>query len=217
MTPTVKSITDFADILRLPKGWHKEVAHTVDFVEEDLQPQLSPEKFCVNPAIHQYHVSLTDTLEHFHANQKVVAGLNPIGPLVILKGKVTSLFKEGWDNDYDETGEGVQPSLHIMGTCRRNIQAVCVPEMQAIIGGNAADNFHAFDFKDDDGQWKPYAERSTVLVFGRLKVRQTENDGEVPRLPPSVCSQCHASWCQRLKVAIQTLTNLIEVKNNEWI
>lgn len=172
---------DFADILRLPKGWHKEVAFTTDFVDTELQPQLAPEKFCVNPAIHPYFVSLTDTLEHYHSNQKVVAGLNPIGPLVILKGKVTSLFKEGWDNDYDETGK-VYNLRFTSWDLQKEHPSGLRSELQAIIGGNAADNFHAFDFKDDDGTWKPYAERSTVLVFGRLKSRQTENDGEVPQI-----------------------------------
>lgn len=171
---------DFADILRLPKGWHKEVSYTTDFVDAELVPQLSPEKFCVNPAIHQHHISLVDSLEYYHANLKEVAGLNPIGPLVVLKGKVTSLFKEGWDNDYDETGK-VYNLRFTSWDLQKEYPSGMRSEMQAIIGGNLVENFHAFDF-NDEGTWRPYAERSTVLVFGRLKVRQTENDGEVPQI-----------------------------------
>jgi hypothetical protein len=53
--------------------------------------------------------------------------------------------------------------------------------MQARVGGFLNDQYHPFSFKDGN-TWKPYAERSTVLVFGRLGVRQTEDDGEVPQV-----------------------------------
>jgi hypothetical protein len=171
---------DFADVFRLPKSWAKEISYTNDFVEADLQAQLAPEKFCVNPAIHPYFVSLTDALEHYHANLKEVPGINPVGPLVILKGKVTSLFKEGWDNEYDETGK----TYNIRFTSwdlQREYPSGLKSEMQARIGGFLKENYHPFSFKEGNG-WKPFAERSTVLVFGRLGVRQTEDDGEVPQV-----------------------------------
>lgn len=171
---------DFADVFRLPKSWAKEIQYTTDFVDADLQTQLAPEKFCVNPAIHPYFVSLTDALEHYHANLKEVPGINPVGPLVILKGKVTSLFKEGWDNEYDETGKTYNLRF-TSWDLQREYPSGLKSEVQARIGGFLNENYHPFSFKDGNS-WKPYAERSTVLVFGRLGVRQTEDDGEVPQV-----------------------------------
>ena len=172
--------SDFADVFRLPNKWDTEIVYTNDFVEDDLKAQLAPEKFCVNPAIHPYFVSLTDALEHYHANLKIVPGINPVGPLVILKGKVTSLFKEGWDSEYDETGKTY--NLRVTSwDLQREHPTGFKSEIQARIGGVLHDNFHAFEYQDGD-HWKPYAERSTVLIFGRLGAKQTENDGEVPQI-----------------------------------
>jgi len=171
---------DFADVFRLPRKWGNEIVYTDDFVESDLKPQLAPEKFCVNPSIHDYHVLLTDMLETYHVGMKEIPGMNPVGPLAIIKGKVTSLFKEGWDSDWDETGKTYNLRLTSWDLQREHPSGLR-SQIQARIGGVNNERFHAFDYKDGD-QWKPYAERSTVLVFGRLGVRVTEDDGEVPQI-----------------------------------
>jgi hypothetical protein len=171
---------DFADVFRLPRKWVNDVVYTNDFVEADLQPQLSPEKFCVNPSIHNYNVPLTDLLETYQSGMKEIAGMNPVGPLAIIKGKVTSLFKEGWDSDWDETGKTYNLRLTSWDLQREHTSGLR-SEVQARIGGVNKERFHAFEYKDGD-QWKPYAERSTVLVFGRLGVRVTEDAGEIPQI-----------------------------------
>jgi hypothetical protein len=171
---------DFADVFRLPRKWAKDVVYTNDFVDDDLKPQLSPEKFCVNPSIHKYNVPLTDLLEKYHSDMKEVAGMNPIGPLGIIKGKVTSLFKEGWDSDWDETGKTYNLRLTSWDLQREHSSGL-KSEVTARIGGRLNDIFHPFEYKDGD-EWKPYAERSTVLVFGRIGVRATEDEGEVPQI-----------------------------------
>jgi|TARA_E500000305_G_C4029609_1_gene244173 hypothetical protein len=171
---------DFADVFRLPRKWTNDVVYTTDFVEADLQPQLAPEKFAVNPAVHNNFCSLTDMLERYHSGLKEVAGLNPIGPLGIIKGKVTSLFKEGWDNEYDPSGKSYNLRLTSWDLQREHPSGLR-SEVNVRISGHHRENCHAFEYLDGDS-WRPYAERSTVLVFGRFGVRQTEDDGEVPQI-----------------------------------
>ena len=170
---------DFADILRVPRNWANEIVYTDDFVDTDVRAQLAPEKFGVNPAIHKHHVALPNLLEYYQRNMKEVPGINPVGPLAIVKGKVTSLFKEGWDNDYDETGKVYNLRLTSWDLQKEHPSGLR-SEVSVRISGNLKENGHAFEY-NDGADWKAYAERSTVLVFGRLGVRATDS-GEVPQV-----------------------------------
>jgi len=171
---------DFADVLRLPNKWASEISYTNDFVEDDLRAQLAPEKFCVNPALHEYFVALTDTLEHYQANLKEVQGLNPIGPIVLIKGKVTNLFKEGWDTEYDETGKTYNIRVTSWDLQRAHPSGFR-GELNVRVSGFLNDTFHPFDYRDGK-KWLPYAERSTILVCGRLGVQVNEEEGELPQI-----------------------------------
>lgn len=170
---------DFADILRVPRGWANEIQYTNDFVDADVRPQLAPEKFGVNPAIHKHHVPLPDLLEYYQRNMKEVPGINPVGPLVLIKGKVTSLFKEGWDNDYDETGKVYNLRVSSWDLQKEHPSGLR-SEVSVRIPGVLKERTHVFEYNDGEN-WKPYAERSTVLVMGRLGIRATDS-GELPQV-----------------------------------
>jgi len=170
---------DFADILRLPRKWVNDIVLTDDFVEPDVRQQLSPEKFCVNPVVHESFVGLGDLLEHYQANLKEVPGLNAIGPIVIVKGKVTSLFKEGWDTEYDDTGKTYNIRI-TSWDLQRSFPSGLRSEVNIRVSGHLKENCNVFDYRDGD-KWQPYAERSTILVCGRLGVQATD-DGEIPQI-----------------------------------
>ena len=56
-------------------------------------------------------------------------------------------------------------------------------EVSVRVHGFLGDMNHAFDYEGRDG-WKPYAIKSTVLIFGRLGMRTTE-EGQVPTVKAS--------------------------------
>jgi len=170
---------DFADILRLPRKWVNDIVLTNDFVEDDLKGALAPEKFCVNPQVHELYVGLADLLEHYQVNLKEVPGINAVGPIVLIKGKVTGLFKEGWDTEYDATGK----TYNIRVTSwdlQRAFPSGRRSEVNVRVSGILNDSFHAFEYQEGS-DWKSYAEKSTILVCGRLGVQVTD-DGEVPQI-----------------------------------
>ena len=55
-------------------------------------------------------------------------------------------------------------------------------EVQVRVHGFLGAHGHAFEYATDDG-WRRYAEKSTVLVFGRLGMRGVKDSEErVPRI-----------------------------------
>ena len=150
------------------------IRYTDDFVEESDRALLAPERLW--PA-HDMFCELPELEELYHAGSRKVAGIdNPIGPLVIVKGKVTDVNREGWEDSYGDDPTSRRYPMRISSfDLQRAHPDGLRREVQCICHGHLVQVNHAFDYKDGD-RWLPYANKSTVLVFGRLGLRAVKDD-----------------------------------------
>ena len=82
---------------------------------------------------------------------------------------------EGRDNEYDEDGRGYSLSLTSMGL--QNIHGGGNgSEVMCWVGSACHDMTNPFHFEDVDDELWGYAEKSTVLVYGRIGM--SIRDGE---------------------------------------
>lgn len=155
----------------------KNLEYTDSFVSAEDAHMLKPEKFLVNDNMHDVYSNL-DELPDTYENKKTPwsNGNGYSGPLVIVKGFVSRLNREPNPSDYDQTGRSFRLSITGLSLQSRHGRDSAMSEITVWVPGRVYDNTHPFEFKDQYGEWKPYAERTQVLVFGRLKMRPYKDD-----------------------------------------
>ena len=152
------------------------VVYGDDFVDEEDRHLLQPENFLT--AVSNYVADLSTLNEVFHTKAEHIQGYNPIGPLVILKGRVTDINAEGWDSEYstDKTYPIRIPSFAL----QRAFPSGLGSNISVRLHQHLKEENHGFEYNNGQG-WAPYALKSTVIVFGRLGLTKRD-DGEYPRL-----------------------------------
>ena len=70
------------------------------------------------------------------------------------------------NSEYDQTGRSYRMSVY-----RQHSKDVTI-----WIPGRMADEEHPFEFKNKDGEWQEYAEKTQVIVVGRLRLRPYNDD-----------------------------------------
>ncbi|MAK80900.1 hypothetical protein [Phenylobacterium sp.] len=148
-----------------------------DFVDEEYRAVIAPDKLV--PGLDAYIKDLSTLAEVFETRQEIVPGYNPVGPLVFIRGKVSDMRKEARETEWDPTGHDYSMSVSSFDLMR-TFNGGRRQNLPLYIHGLLGDEAHPFDYATEEG-WKPYAVKSTVIAFGRLSVRATD-DGPQPAL-----------------------------------
>ena len=164
------------DTLYTNRNFHETVEYTDAFVSEGLRAELRPERFLVNDQMHNEVVDLSELAE-VHADRKLQlpSGIT-LNPTVIIKGFVSLLNKEPMNSEYDATGRAYRMNVTSLALQSRNGRDSVHSSVTVWIPGRLHDEHHPFEFKDDNGNLVPYAERTQVILFGRLKMRPYNNE-----------------------------------------
>jgi len=180
--PNKKQTTDI-NFVNAANNFRTTIQYTDDFVDESDRGYLAPERMWPQ---HDLYSDLTDLDELYATGSKTVAGFpNPIGPLVIVKGKMTYVNREGWEDTFGDDPSGMRYPMSISSfNLQRQHPDGARREVSCIMHGHLVMENHALDYQDGD-RWLPYANKSTVLVFGRLGLRAVKDkDGnEIDRVP----------------------------------
>jgi len=148
-----------------------------EFVDEGLRAVIKPDKLV--PECSSFIKDMSTLAEVFETRQEVIPGYNPVGPMVFVRGKVSDMRKEARESEWDPIGHDYSMSLTSFDLAR-TFNGGMRQNLPCYIHGLLGDNGHPFDVATDEG-WKPYAVKSTVIVFGRLSVRVTD-DGPQPAI-----------------------------------
>ena len=168
------------DTLYTNRDFHEKLEYTDNWLPEHLRKEFTPERLLVNDNMHNEYVELSELVEA-HADRKI-AGANGMtyNPIVITKGYVSLLNKEPMNSDYDQTGRSFRMNITSLGLQSRYGKDSFASTVTVWIPGKMHDEDHPFEF-NKDGEWKPYAERTQVIVVGRLRMRPY-NDEMLPSL-----------------------------------
>ena len=160
-------------------NFFQSIVYSDDFVDEEDRGLLKPESFMT--VLDCYAENMVDLMDIYEDKSEHIAGIdNKVGPLVVVKGRVTDINATGWDSEYDPTGKDYTMRVSSFALQREFSNNMYRREVTVRVHGHLVHNNHAFDFLSDDG-WKPYAVKSTVLIFGRLGIRRND-DGDTPTI-----------------------------------
>ena len=173
----VVSPKEGSDNLYTNRGFAKSIVYTDEFVSEELRAELTPERFLVNDRIHNEFEELDDLLEAYDERKGVRSdGGGFTHPYIITRGTVSRLNRESNDSQYDQTGRSYRLAITSLGVQNLYGKDSPMSEVTVWIPGRVHDDTHPFEFKDDDGEWQPYAERTTVIIFGKLRLSIYNNE-----------------------------------------
>jgi len=148
----------FKDVLGIYSNF--EISYTDEFIAENLRTHLLPSKYWTNPEFHDLYVPI-DSLEEAYEERKqfYTAGgeKRQYGPLVVTRGIVSTMNTEPRKSEYDSEGENY---LMVLGSQIAGDITCWIPGSV----GKCCSPFRAHWGEDSF----PYAERSTVFVFGRI-------------------------------------------------
>ena len=168
------------------KGW-EDVWNTLPFpsaityggiVEEQYADAVKPERLL--PTSATFVKDLSTLTEIFETKSETIAGIpNPVGPMVLIKARVSDLRLEPSDYEYDPSGY-----TYFMRVTSFDLMRAFGDDNRRDVGisihGFLGDNGHVFEYATEEG-WKPYAVKSTVFIYGRLGLTKRE-DGDTPKI-----------------------------------
>ena len=159
----------------------KTMVYTDTFVDEEDRVLLRPEKYLVNTGMHDLFVELDELSEVYDERKLQSSTGNYYGPTIITKGYVSRLNLEAMDNIYDQTGRAFRLSVTSPNLQRKFGKDSAMSEVTVFVPGRVYDDTHPFEFKDTYGEWQPYAEKTPVIIFGRIRM-SVYNDQTTPNL-----------------------------------
>lgn len=171
----------FKDILNTNMNFWSSVEYTDDFVDEGVKKFLNPFTFWTNEDfVDEMYVDLENLSEAYEANVRTFEGADGrqgrVGPIIFTKGIVNRMSPEGRESEYDESG--MSYSLSLTSSKLQHIHGTGIgSDITVWISGACNNLSHPFHFEEEDGEKWPYAERSPVLVCGRLAM--SSRDGEM--------------------------------------
>lgn len=173
----------YKDILDTREGFVDNINYTDSWISDDLRTLLNPFKFWVMSDFTDMYVPLSDLREAYEAGMttfNTADGQGKMGPLVVTRGTVNRMTREGRETEYDEGG--VSYSMSITSSELQSAHGTSDGStVLCNIGSACHDLTHPFSFRDTEGAKWEYAEKSTVLVFGRIGMMQ--RDGvQVPKM-----------------------------------
>lgn len=171
---------NWKDVYRAVNNFYQSINYTDDFVDEEDRGLLVGERYM--PSLKCYVDDLRDLNERYNSGMEQIPGFdNPVGPLVLVKGKVTDMNHTGWEAEYDPTGMIYTMRISSFALQREYPNDRFRQEVNVRMHGFLVDENNAFHYNGGDG-WKPYAIRSTVYIYGRLGQRVTDDGNTVPTI-----------------------------------
>lgn len=160
-----------ADILYTNRGFVKSVKYApADALPADYTDAA---RFWVSDK-HDSYVNLATLLEEYD-DRKVPYNDGYIPPVVITKGYISRMSTEPSANEYDETGRNFRISITSLDLQSTYGRESSLSEVTVWVPGRTFDDTNPFEFFNGE-EWVPYAERTQVLVCGKLKTRQFRDD-----------------------------------------
>jgi hypothetical protein len=168
------------DIVDTFDDWADTIEYTDEFVDPDLRDLFRAEKFWTSEDFHSCYTELDELADVYEARKEAMSdGDGYFGPIITTKGFVARMSTEPIQSDFDQTGRtyGIDiTSMALQQAYGGDDRA----EVRCWIPGSVHDLTHPFHFHDGAG-WVEYAERSQVLVCGRISLRPSGGH-HVPRL-----------------------------------
>ena len=177
----IRAKKEGSDTVYTNRDFGKTMVYTDSFVDEEDRILLRPEKFLVNTGMHNSFVELDELSEAYDERKIQGNNGNYYGPTIITKGYVSRLNKEPSDNEYDQTGRAFRLSVTSPSVQRKYGRDSSMSEVTEWVPGRVYDDSHPFEFKDNYGDWQPYAEKTPVIIFGRVRLSMY-NDQTTPSL-----------------------------------
>tara|TARA_B100001094_G_scaffold322455_1_gene371809 strand:- start:3328 stop:4680 length:1353 start_codon:yes stop_codon:yes gene_type:complete len=169
----------FQDVLGTNYNFSDTMAYGDDWCPEHLQRLLDPFKMWTDSdTVGELAANLHNLEDAFESGKRTFTGRDGqqgvVGPDVIVRGTVTRMNTEGRESEWDETGRNF--SLSITSLHLQNKEEGRRAEVVGWVSGACNDLTHPFQFRDVDDELWGYGQRSSVLVYGRLKLKI--QDGE---------------------------------------
>ena len=150
-----------------------------DIVEEEYISAIKPERLL--PTADCYVKDLSSLAELYQTKSETIAGIpNPVGPMVLIKAKVSDLRLEPSDYEYDPTGHTYFMRVTTFDLMKTYGEQDSRRDIGIGIHGFLGDEARCFEYATDDG-YKPYAIKSTVFIYGRLGL-SVKDDKEIPKI-----------------------------------
>jgi hypothetical protein len=164
------------------RGFQNSIVYTDNFVAEEMRRDLVADRFLVHDQAHNLYVELDELTEAYEERKEA----NPktggfYGPTIITKGFVSRMNIEPNESDYDQTGRSFRLCITSHALQVRYGRDSPLSEVTVWVPGRTYDDCHPFEFKNSDGEWVPYAERTQVILCCKLKMREF-NDNNIPSL-----------------------------------
>jgi hypothetical protein len=180
--PSENAKADWKDVLNTSMGMAKTIQYTDDFVNDAHKSLLQPFKFWTDMETHSHFVPLEDLADAFESGSRtftINGEQGRSGPIVLTKGTVNRMSTESRENKYDEDNRGY--SITLTSTALQSQHGnKDSADVMGWMGSACHDLGDPFNARTDD-ELIPYAERSTVLVCGRISVKR--KDGiEIPSI-----------------------------------
>ena len=175
----------FKDILNTNMNFWDTVEYTDEFVDDGVKKFLNPFLFWANDEfVGDQYVDLEDLPEAYQAGMRTFEGADGrqgrVGPIIFTKGVVNRMTTEGRESEYDETV--MSYSLSLTSAKLQNMHGTGLGSDVMVWVSGACNNLsHPFSFEDDDGERWPYAEKSHVMVCGRLAMSMRDGE-EIPNI-----------------------------------
>ena len=150
-----------------------------DIVDEEYRAAIKPERLL--PTADCFVKDLSTLPELYQTKSEIIAGIpNPVGPMVLIKGKVSDLRLEPSDYEYDPTGHTYFMRVTTFDLMKTYGEQDSRRDIGIGIHGFLGDEARCFEYATDDG-YKPYAIKSTVFIYGRLGL-SVKDDKEIPKI-----------------------------------
>ena len=164
---------NYKDILDTNEGFVDSINYNDEFVDESVRPLLNPFRYWVSDMFTDMYCPLEEVADNYNANVRTfdtADGKGRAGPLVFTKGQVTRMSTEGreWENDEG----GMTYSMALSSSALEDVYGGGPgSEVFCNISSACHDLTHPFSFEDNEGERWQYAEKSTVMVYGRIGMR----------------------------------------------
>lgn len=154
------------DTLYTNRNFHETVEYTDEWLPENLRKAFSAERLLINPKMHEYYVDLADLVDAHSERKTTTENGVTLNPIVITKGHIGLLNKQHMDSEYDQTGRSYRVTIFNNNT----------KDVTVWIPGKLHDDDNVFQYQKANGEWSDYAERTQVIVVGRLRLKPYNNE-----------------------------------------
>ena len=165
----------WTDVINTTKAFSDSVVYGDEWVSKDLLPLTRPERFWVDDDIHNDFVPLDELMETYEAKkQKISNGEGEFGPVVLTKAVVSQMSTEGISSEYDPSG-----TIYSLDVTSRALSSQYsdpnLANVRVWVSGALLEVTKPFHFLDGE-EYVGYAERSTVLICGRIGLSRRDGN-----------------------------------------